>query len=87
MAADPVETTVCAPTGPDVGTTEGETTYAEEQIVAPAAPIITEEREDIEPLVAETRTPGQPVITTTVNGTGQTCTNNPSNAQERANRC
>jgi hypothetical protein len=84
---DPVVTTLCAPTEAEVTATDGETTYTEEEVITPTAPVITEERENLEPLVAVTRTPGQPIVTTQTTGTGQTCYNNPATAEQRANRC
>lgn len=87
LPGEPRVATVCAPTEAEVTITEGGTTYAEQEVVTPTAPVITEEREALAPLVVVTRAPGQPIITTRVTGTGQTCYNNPATAEQRANRC
>lgn len=87
LPGESVVTTTCTPAEPEVTRTEGETTYTQVEAVTPASSVVTVEREQLDPLVAETRRPGEPVVTTTVNGTGQTCTNNPSNAEQRQNRC
>jgi len=78
---------VCAPAEPVVTETDGETTFVEQVVVTPAAPVVTESREDLDPVVTETRAPGDPVVTTSTRGTGKTCYNNPSNAEQRRNAC
>jgi hypothetical protein len=81
MPGTPIITEACAPTEPDVTAEDGATTYTSVDTVAPTAPVITEEREDLEPLVVVTRTPGQPVVTVTETGTGNYCVNNPSSSK------
>jgi hypothetical protein len=66
---------------------DGQTTSEVSTATVPAAAVVTVTREDIEPLVAVTRTPGAPVVTTQVQGTGETCMNNPSNSPNRGNSC
>jgi cytoskeletal protein RodZ len=70
-----------------VTVTEGETRQEVTTATVPAEPVVTVTREDIEPLVVETEAPGAPIVTTDVRSTGETCYNNPSNAEQRSNRC
>ncbi|MFD3444703.1 hypothetical protein ACFDTO_08910 [Microbacteriaceae bacterium 4G12] len=86
-AGDSIVNTVCTPIAPEITVTEGETTFAEEVVVTPAPPQITETRETLDPVVTESRAPGEPVVTTSTRGTGKTCYNNPSTAEQRKNRC
>ena len=53
--------------------------------IAGAKVTLTLKNSQVEPVVTETRAPGAPVVTTEVRGTGQTCYQNPSNAEQRRN--
>jgi hypothetical protein len=87
LPGDDLVSTVCSPTTPEVTVTDGATTFDEQVVVTPADPEITVTRETLAPLVTETRAPGKPIVTTSTRGTGQTCYNNPSTAEQRKNRC
>ncbi|MFF0991395.1 hypothetical protein [Kocuria nitroreducens] len=56
-------------------------------VCTPTDPKITTTNRELEPLIVETSRPGDPVVTTSTRGTGQTCYNNPSNAEQRRNTC
>ncbi|MEX5301218.1 hypothetical protein [Kocuria sabuli] len=86
--AEPLVTTNEVPIQPST-TTE---TIAGEPIVGepvctPTAPDVTTTDRELEPLVVETSRPGESIVTTSARGTGQTCYNNPSTAEQRRNTC
>lgn len=86
--ADPFVQTTTTPIQPSTTTEE----RPGEPIVTgptctPADPDITMTERELEPLVVETSRPGDPVVTTSTRGTGQTCYNNPSTAEQRRNTC
>ncbi|OLT08544.1 hypothetical protein BJF77_12620 [Kocuria sp. CNJ-770] len=86
--AEPLETTTTEPIQPSTSTE----TLPGEPIVTgptctPTAPAVTETERELEPLSVETSRPGEPVVTTSTSGTGQTCYNNPSSAEQRRNAC
>lgn len=86
--ADPYVVTTTVPIQPST-TTE---TLPGEPIVtgpvcAPADPELSTTERELEPLSAETSRPGEPIVTTSTRGTGETCQNNPSNAEQRRNAC
>ncbi|WP_460668513.1 hypothetical protein [Kocuria himachalensis] len=86
--ADPFEETTTIPIQPS---TTRETLPGEPIVTGPtctpADPAVTTTRRELAPLSAETSRPGEPVVMTSTRGTGQTCYNNPSNAEQRRNTC
>ena len=56
-------------------------------VCTPIEPVITEERETLEPLSVTTDTPGEPIVETSTRGTGQSCFKNASTAEQRRNAC
>jgi len=56
-------------------------------VCTPIEPVITEERETLEPLSETTNAPGQPIVETSTRGTGESCVKNPSTAEQRRNAC
>ncbi len=87
-AAQPLETRTTVPIQPSTTT---ETLPGEPIVTGPTCtpmdPDITTTESELEPLRAETSRPGEPVVTTSTRGTGQTCYNNPSTAEQRRNTC
>jgi hypothetical protein len=86
--AEPLVTTTTVPIQPSTTTQ----TVAGAPIVTgpsctPIAPEITTTDRELEPLVVETSRPGNPIVETSTRGTGQTCYNNPSTAEQRRNTC
>ncbi|MFF0904456.1 UNVERIFIED_CONTAM: hypothetical protein RF653_12325 [Kocuria sp. CPCC 205316] len=77
VPVQPSMTTETLPGDPIVG----------EPVCAPTTPVVTPSERELEPLVVETRRPGEPIVETSTRGTGQTCYNNPSNAEQRRNTC
>ncbi len=78
---------MCTPIEPVVTVREGETTDDVRTTTVSAEPVVTVAREELDPFVTETRAAGAPVVTSQVRSTGQTCYQNPSNAEQRRNAC
>ncbi|MDR7234502.1 hypothetical protein [Agrococcus sp. BE272] len=77
----------CDPIAPIVTAVDGATRQQAETAVEAADAIVTVTSATIDPLVVDTEAPGAPVVTTSVEGIGETCMATPAVAEQRRNRC
>lgn len=86
-AGDDESDVVCEPIAADVTSVDGATWDVATTATAPAEPIVTVTRAEIDPLVVDSASAGADIVSTSIRGLAEMCVVNPSQSAQRGNAC